>query len=121
MKRAFYDVTGIIDLNGNLQITGEELREKGLDACIDSINKKTDAQGREIITYKFADKDRAADMLQRYIQMIKDPVQESKIDFKGSVNIAPETLDALTAMFHESGRGKKKPRKSRCGEGGNTE
>jgi phage terminase small subunit len=72
MKRAFYDVTEIIDLHGNLMLTEEQLRERGLDACIDSINKKTDAQGRDIITYKFADKDKAADMLQRYIQMVRN-------------------------------------------------
>ncbi|MDR0761123.1 MAG: hypothetical protein LBF74_13610, partial [Treponema sp.] len=36
---------------------------------------------------------------------------KESVDVSGSVNIAPETLDALNAMFHESGRGKKKPRK----------
>jgi phage terminase small subunit len=74
VRRAFYDVTEIIDLHGKLKFTEEQLREKGLHVCIDSINRKTDAQGREIITYKFADKDKAADMLQRYIQMIREKI-----------------------------------------------
>jgi phage terminase small subunit len=72
IKRAFYDVTEIIDLHGKLKITEKALREKGLQVCIDSINKKVNERGKEIITYKFADKDKAVEMLQRYIQMIKE-------------------------------------------------
>jgi phage terminase small subunit len=72
MKRAFYDVTEIIDLDGKVKLTEAELRDKGLHVCIDSINKKVNAQGVTIVTYEFADKDKAAETLQRYIQMIKD-------------------------------------------------
>jgi phage terminase small subunit len=90
MKRAFYDITEIISIDGTMKLTDKELREKGLEACIDSINKKIDAQGREIITYKFADKDKAADMLQQYIQMIKVPVQESKIELSGTIDMSPD-------------------------------
>jgi phage terminase small subunit len=86
MKRAFYDITELIDLHGNVKLTEEELRENGLEVCINSINKKVNAQGETIITYEFADKDKAADMLQRYIQMIKEPVQESKIKLSGTVD-----------------------------------
>jgi phage terminase small subunit len=75
VKRAFYDITGIIDLNGNLRITEEELRERGLDVCIDSVNKKINARGETTITYKFADKDAAAEMLQKYIQMIHEKIE----------------------------------------------
>jgi phage terminase small subunit len=89
MKRAFYDITEIISVKGKMKLTEQKLRAKGLEVCIDSINKKTDARGDEIITYKFADKDKAADMLQRYIQMIKEPVQESKVELSG-------TIDALS-------------------------
>jgi len=72
MKRAFYDVTEIIDLNGVLKLTEDELRAKGLHVCIDSVNKKINAQGQAIITYQFADKDKAVEMLQKYIQMIRE-------------------------------------------------
>jgi hypothetical protein len=92
MKRAFYDVTKIVDLNGNLVITEAELRKRGLDACIDSVNKKIDAQGNTIVTYKFADKDAAAEMLQKYIQMIRE-----KIDVNHS--ISPESRDFLKSVF----------------------
>jgi len=78
MTRAFYDITEILDINGQLKMTAEELREKGLHVVIDSINKKFDAKGMEIIVYKFADKDKAADNLQRYIQMIKEQPLEIK-------------------------------------------
>jgi phage terminase small subunit len=91
MKRAFYDVTEIIGLDGELKITEEELREKGLEVCIDSVNKKTDAQGQKIVTYKFADKDKAVDMLQRYIRMIHEKIE---IDF-----INPEVRSALAAAL----------------------
>jgi hypothetical protein len=80
-KRAFYDITEIIDLHGNLMIAEGELRARGLDACIDSINRKVDARGETVITYKFADKDLAAEMLQKYIQMVKP--QAATVEIRG--------------------------------------
>ncbi|MDR1240018.1 MAG: terminase small subunit [Treponema sp.] len=74
MIRAFYDITEIISVNGVMKLSDEELRAKGLHVCIDSINQKVSAQGETIITYKFADKDRAAEMLQKYIRMIREEV-----------------------------------------------
>jgi hypothetical protein len=71
MRRAFYDITEIIDTKGNMRLDDGELRERGLSVCIDSINKKTDSHGNVTIVYKFADKDAAAEHLQQYIQMIK--------------------------------------------------
>lgn len=76
MVRAFYDPTEILDLNGNLVISTEELRERGLHVCIDSINKKLNAQGDEYVEYKLADRDKALDMIQKYIQMVK-PIDAS--------------------------------------------
>jgi hypothetical protein len=92
VKRAFYDITEIIDLSGNLIISLESLREKGLTVCIDSINKKVDAQGNETVVYKFADKDKAVEMLQKYIQMIHETID---------VKVIPdETRLTLRALFH---------------------
>ena len=73
MVRAFYDTTEIIDLDGNLVIATSELRKRGLHVCIDSINKKLNSQGDEYMEYKLADRDKALDMLQKYIAMIKAP------------------------------------------------
>jgi hypothetical protein len=71
--RAFYDPTEIISLKGALKISEKELRARGLQVCIDSINKKVDQRGREFIEYKLADRDKALDMLQKYIAMIREP------------------------------------------------
>jgi len=72
IKRAFYDVTEIVDLNGVLKLTENELRAKGLHVCIDSVNKKVNAKGQAYVSYQFADKDKAIEMLQKYIQMIRE-------------------------------------------------
>ncbi|MDR2134607.1 MAG: terminase small subunit [Treponema sp.] len=72
--RAFYDITEIVGLDGKVKLTEEELREKGLEVCIDSINRKVNAQGEETLTYKFADKDAAVEMLQKYIKMIREEI-----------------------------------------------
>ncbi|AEF82915.1 terminase small subunit [Leadbettera azotonutricia] len=77
MKRAFYRITDIIDLDGTMLMNKEQLQESGLHVCIDSINEKIDAQGHSTVTYKFADRDEAVKMLQQYIQMIKP--QEIKV------------------------------------------
>lgn len=104
MKRAFYDVTEIIDLDGKVKLTEAELREKGLHVCIDSINKKVNAQGKPIITYEFADKDKAVEMLQRYIQMIKDTqppeakddrLVDIKVLLQQQININPRKAEGI--------------------------
>jgi phage terminase small subunit len=110
IKRAFYDVTEIIDLNGKVKLTEAELREKGLHVCIDSINKKVNAQGEPIITYEFADKDKAVEMLQRYIQMIKDepPVKAAddrlvdiKILLQQQINIDPRKMESIIGSLEK--------------------
>jgi hypothetical protein len=92
VKRAFYDITEIIGLDGELKITEEDLRGKSLAVCIDSVNKKTTAQGANI-EYKFANKDEAVKMLQGYIQMIKPQTQ--KIDIAGISDEARARLHRL--------------------------
>jgi phage terminase small subunit len=97
IKRAFYDITEIIGINGQLKIDQEQLREKGLHVCIDSINKKVNAQGMEIITYEFADKDKAVEMLQKYIQMIKE-----KVEITGGLQLfSDEVVAKLNMIFSE--------------------
>jgi hypothetical protein len=96
MKRAFYDVTEIIDLHGDVSLTEEELREKGLNVCIDSVNRKTGANGNVTVTYKFADKDRAAEMLQQFIGMIKPQTQ--KIEIAG---LSDEARARLALLYDE--------------------
>jgi len=74
VKRAFYDITEIIDVKGEIKLTERQLRKKGLTVCIDSINKRVNERGIVTIQYKFADKDKAVEMLQKYIQMIKEKI-----------------------------------------------
>jgi len=71
MKRAFYDISEIINTKGEIK-PEEELKAKGLMVCIDSINKKLNAKGETVMVYQFADKDKAVEMLQKYIQMIRE-------------------------------------------------
>jgi hypothetical protein len=73
MARAFYDVADIIDEGGALAHTMQELKKLGLSIVIDGIDIKPDKDGGEHVVYKLADKDRALEMLQKYIQMIKQP------------------------------------------------
>jgi hypothetical protein len=76
--RAFYDVADIVDGAGRLAHTMPELKRLGLSIVIDGIDIKPDKDGGEHIVYKLADKDRALEMLQKYIQMIKQPDQKIK-------------------------------------------
>jgi len=90
VKRAFFDPTEIIGLDGNLVITIDELRIRGLQVCIDSINEKMTSKGDRYIEYKLADRDKALDMLQKYIAMIKAPDQ----------NINLHSDDGLTLVLN---------------------
>jgi len=69
--RAFYDVADLIDEDGHLAHTMPELKKAGLSVVIDGIDIKPDKDGGEHVVYKLADKDKALEMLQKYIQMIK--------------------------------------------------
>lgn len=69
--RMSYDPTEIIDLNGQLVMSTEELRRRGLHVVIDSINKKYSNKGQTYVEYKLADRDKAAERLDAYIHMTK--------------------------------------------------
>jgi hypothetical protein len=71
MVRAFYDIADIVDDQGQLVKTMDVLRKEGLSVVIDGIDVKPDKNGDEHYVYKLADRDRALDMLQKYVQMIK--------------------------------------------------
>lgn len=73
--RAFYDVTEIIGLDGKVKITDEQLRERGLTAVVDGVVEKLNAQGMPYLEIDLANRDKALDQLQKYIQMIKAPDQ----------------------------------------------
>jgi phage terminase small subunit len=77
--RAFYNPADIIDRNGNLTADMETLKEKGLDVCIDDIERKALKSGDTIVRVKLADRTEALDKLQRYIQMIKPSVQRVEV------------------------------------------
>jgi len=90
--RAFYDPTEIVDLKGALKITEKELRRRGLHVCIDSINQKLTSQGYPYMEYKLADRDKALDMLQRYIAMIREPEKNLNVNVGGGVLKVKETM-----------------------------
>ncbi len=98
VKRAFYDPTEIIDLTGQLVITTEELRSKGLEVCIDAINEKLNAQGERYIEYKLADRDKALNMLQQYIQMIEEPKKRIEVSTI-SIGLPPKPEDIVVEGF----------------------
>ncbi|GHV74882.1 phage terminase small subunit [Spirochaetia bacterium] len=97
MIRAFYDPTEIVDINGKLKISQKKLKKTGLYVCIDSINKKVNSQGYETIEYKFADKDKAADMLSKYLAMIHE-----KVDVTGTVDLQGRAAEILEAAKNET-------------------
>jgi hypothetical protein len=92
LVRAFYDPTVILDLKGQLKITEKELRKLGLHVCIDSIAKKLNNRGQSYLEYKLADRDKALDMLQRYIAMIREPDKNLNVNVGGGVLRVKETM-----------------------------
>lgn len=99
--RMSYDPTQIINIKGELAITNEELRAKGLDVCIDSVNKKINAQGSPYLEYKLADRDKAADQLAKYINMIRPlPTVNINVEKTGELTAEEEALyqDQLRAI-----------------------
>ena len=72
MRRAFYDPAEIISTKGGLLCSLKELSEKG----------------RETVKVKLADRDKALEMLQRYIQMIKE-----QVEFSGELKLVCDGLD----------------------------
>jgi phage terminase small subunit len=100
LKRAFYDITEIIGIDGAVKLSDEEIRKRGLEVCIDGIIQKTAKDGTIYIVYKFADKDDAVEHLQKYIQMIRPDVQRLDLGITG------ETLDRLDSIFGGGGNGR---------------
>jgi len=117
LVRAFYNIMDIVNLDGTLKLKEgqtqaqkeEELRQNGLYVCIDSINRKVSPQGIVTIQYKWADKDEAVTMLQKYIGMIKEEqpqIQQNNtyIDLKALIfNQAknPKERDRIIAGLEE--------------------
>lgn len=90
--RMTYDPTEIIDLNGELVMSTEELRRRGLHVVVDQINQKMSKQG-PYVEYKLADRDRAAERLQEYIHMIKPQDQ--------NINVASLAVELPIGMSPE--------------------
>lgn len=88
LKRATYNFLDIVNLDGTLKLnegqTTEqkeaELIEKGLQVCIDGIERRMTESGKVTVKYKLADKDKANEMLSKYIQMIRDKIDLNLIN-----------------------------------------
>jgi hypothetical protein len=96
LKRAFYDPAEIVDGNGALLHPLEELSRRGLSICVEGIETRINAQGIETIKIKLADRDKALEMLQQYIQIIKPQTQ--KIEIGG---LSDEARARLALLYDE--------------------
>jgi phage terminase small subunit len=96
LKRAFYDPAEIIDGKGALLHPPEKLSLRGLSVCVDGIETRINAQGVETTKIKLADRDKALEMLQQYIQMIKPQTQ--KIEIGG---LSDEARARLALLYEE--------------------
>jgi phage terminase small subunit len=79
LKRAFYDPAEIVDSKGALIHPLDELSRQGFSVCVEGIETRINAQGVETIKVRLADRDKALEMLQEYIQMVKPQKQEIEI------------------------------------------
>jgi phage terminase small subunit len=95
-KRAFYDPAEIVDGKGALLRPLEELSRRGLSVCVEGIETRVNAQGAETTKIKLADRDRALEMLQQYIQMIKPQTQKIAI-----AGISDEARERLALLYEE--------------------
>jgi phage terminase small subunit len=95
-KRAFFDPAEIVDSKGSLLHPLEELSRLGLSVCVEGIETRVNAQGVETIKIKLADRDKALEMLQQYIQMIKPQTQ--KVEIEG---LSDEARAQLALLYEE--------------------
>jgi phage terminase small subunit len=96
MKRAFYDPAEIVDSKGALIHPLEELSRRGVSVCVEGIETRTNAQGVETTKIKLADRDKALEMLQLYIGMIKPQTQ--KVEIGG---LSDEARARLALLYDE--------------------
>jgi len=96
-RRAFYDPAEIIDGRGALLHPLTELDT--LSICVEGIETRVNAQGIETVKVKLADRDKALEMLQQYIAMIKPQTQKIEL-------ISDETRAWLAALYEEETPGR---------------
>jgi phage terminase small subunit len=95
-RRAFYDPAEIIDAKGALLHPLAELSVSGLSVCVESIETRVNSKGAETTKIKLADRDKALEMLQQYVQMIKPQTHKIEID-----GISDEARARLAALYDE--------------------
>ena len=99
-RRAFYDVSEILDDKGALVRPLAELSRRGLSVCIDGIETRVNAQGNETTRIRLADRDKVLEQLQRYIEMIKPQMQ--KVEIAG---LSDEAQMRLALLYTEETQG----------------
>jgi hypothetical protein len=95
LKRAFFDPAEIVDGKGTLLHSLEELSRRGLSVCVEGIETRRNTQGIETAKIKLADRDKALEMLQQYIQMIKPQTQKIEI------GLSDEARARLALLYDE--------------------
>jgi phage terminase small subunit len=103
-KRSFYDPAEIVDSKGALLHPLEDLSRRGLSVCIEGVETRVNAQGVETIKIKLADRDRALEMLQQYVQMIRPQVQRVEI-----AGLSDEARARLALLYEEETPGEIHP------------
>jgi phage terminase small subunit len=95
-RRAFYDPAEIIDGKGALLHPLTELSRIGLSVCVEGIETRVNSKGDETTKIKLADRDKALEMLQQYVRMIKPQTQKIEID-----GISEEARVRLATLYDE--------------------
>lgn len=90
VTRAFYDISNILDEDGRLIKSMDELKEEGLSCVIDGIDIRVDKDGGEHVVYKLADRDKALSMLKDYGQIITEPVKNVNLNIENGESLAPK-------------------------------
>jgi hypothetical protein len=88
--RAFYDITDLLDADGRLVDTMENLKKNGLSCVIDGIDIRVDKDGGEHVVYKLADRDKALTMLKDYAQIINEPVKKVDVNLNPGDALSPK-------------------------------
>lgn len=99
LKRAFFDTTEIIGLDGDIRISEEELRKRGLDICIDGHDIAVDKYGAEHQKIILANRDKALQVLTNYV--IKPQAQRIEHTGKDGKDL-PEPVTQVFVMKKES-------------------
>lgn len=71
-RRAFFDITEIIGLDGKIKVTEEEVRAQGLDSIVDEVKVRHNPDGTTTTEIKFVNRSQAIDSLIKYLDLFEE-------------------------------------------------